>query len=433
MGEGWSDFYSFDYLVARGLLDQSNAVSGELLYDRYLDRNTPLTRTQAVDCAIGATSANCQQLDGVGEGGYTYGDIPRQLGTEVHNVGEMWAQTLWEVRQELGRRAAVRIITSAMTLSPDDPSLLDMRNAIVQADRTIYDGDHEAALWTIFAARGLGYFAASIDSADAAPVEDFSPPPPADAQPGTLSGVVRDAAGAPVADAVVLVAGFSAVATTDENGTYTIEGLAPGTYPKVIARAAGFEPDVVEATVTANDTAAVDFVIRRDWAASSGGAQVASFDGPDYTRFGCGPANALDLSSGTGWGSITTDSEDNQAESAEDVVPKSLVIELPESIDITSFAVDPTATCGDGGSSSTADYRLEVATSADGPWTEVANGTFTPADQGSLVPVPATVPAAQRYVRYTMLSPQVPDFAECPEGFDGCQYMDTTEVAVYAD
>ncbi len=119
--------------------------------------------------------------------------------------------------------------------------------------------------------------------------------------------------------------------------------------------------------------------------------------------------------------------------SADDVVPKSLVIKLPETVDITSFAVDPSATCGDGGSASTADYRLEVSTSADGPWTEVAAGTFDAADQGTLVPVEATAPAAQGFVRYTMLSPQVPDFAECPEAFDGCQFMDTTEVAVYTD
>lgn len=439
MGEGWSDFYSFDYLVARGFLDHSKAVPGELLYDRYLDRNTPLTRTEAIDCPVGVPAPNCRQLDGSTQGGYTYGDIAGALGTGVHNVGELWGQTLWEIRQRLGRQTAVRLITSAMTLSPDDPSMLDMRNAILSADRVLYEGDHYIALWQIFANRGLGFFAASIDAADAAPAEDFSTPPPASAARGTVSGVVSDGAGAPVADAVVLVAGFAtgidsgAVATTAADGSYSISGLAPGTYPKVVARAPGFEPDRTAVTIVSDQQTTADFTIRRDWAATSGGATVADFDGPDYTRFGCGPGGALDLSSGTGWGSVTTASEDAPAESAGDVVPKSLVIELPAAIDIASFAIDPSATCGDGGSSSTADYRLEVSTSVDGPWTEVAEGTFTPADQGTLVPVAASAPAAQTFVRYTMLSPQVPDFAECPDAFDGCQFMDTTEVAVYAD
>ena len=49
-----------------------------------------------------------------------------------------------------------------------------------------------------------------------------------------------------------------------------------------------------------------------------------------------------------------------------------------------------------------------------------------------LVDIPVDAPGTT-YVRYTMLSPQVPDFAGCPDEFGGCQYMDTSELAVYDD
>ena len=59
-----------------------------------------------------------------------------------HADGEIWAQTLWELRQRLiakygavaGRQRAETYITRAMELSPPDPSFVDMRNAILQAE-----------------------------------------------------------------------------------------------------------------------------------------------------------------------------------------------------------------------------------------------------------------------------------------------------------
>jgi len=46
----------------------------------------------------------------------------------------------------------------------------------------------------------------------------------------------------------------------------------------------------------------VNWSVRRDWAASSGGGSVVSFTGPDYTP-DCGPAMLIDQSQVAGWGS----------------------------------------------------------------------------------------------------------------------------------
>lgn len=439
MGEGWSDFYSFDYLLTKGLVSNKNRVSGELMYDRYLTKNRPFTRTAAIDCSVRASKAPlCLQLDGDKTAGYTYGDIPRQLTTEVHNAGEVWAQTLWDIREALGHRTAMRLVTAAMLLSSDDPSMLDMRDAIITADKVIFSASHTGLLWKKFAARGFGYFAASIDGGDAEPVEDFNPPPSVNRAPGSISGTVSDTNGDPVAGAVVLVAGHTSglagtyTDVTGADGTYTIDSVVPGTYPKVVALADGFESGLAPAIVPAGNPVTVDFELRRDWAASSGGASVASFDGVDFSDFGCGPGALIDLAQGTGWGSTTGPTEDPVTAAAQ-IDPKQIVIALPQAVDITTIAVDPGNTCGDPGSSSTGDYRLEVSTDEAGPWTEVSSGTFTEADRGVLVALPVTVATPVSFVRYTMLSPQVPDYSGCPDAFGGCTYMDSSELAVYDD
>ncbi len=438
MGEGWGDFYSFDYLLDHGLLENNENKSGELMYDRYLSKNRAFTRTQAIDCAVGEDARLCKQVDGVGVGGYTYGDIPRQLTTEVHNAGEVWAQAMWDIHEVLGHEVTMRLVTSAMTLAPNDPSMLDMRDAMITADKVIYSKRHTAQLWKRFAARGYGYFAASIDAADTEPVEDFHRPPAAGLTPGSISGTVTDTNGDPIAGAVVLVAGRTSGAignysdVTDAAGEYQIGGVVPGTYPKLVALGDGFESANTPVTVVEGEDTDVDLALRRDWAAASGGASVVDFEGVDYTPFGCGPGGLIDLSQGTGWGSTSGATED-PITSADQIDPKSIVIELPQAIDITAFAVDPGSTCGDAGSASTGDYLLEVAAAAAGPWVEAASGTFTVDDRGVMVDIPVTVPDGMQYVRYTMLSPQVPDFAGCPDDFAGCTYMDSSELAVYDD
>ncbi len=52
----------------------------------------------------------------------------------MHSSGEVWAQTLWSLRDRLGHTQTDSIVTRGMSLAPNDPSMLDMRNAIIQAN-----------------------------------------------------------------------------------------------------------------------------------------------------------------------------------------------------------------------------------------------------------------------------------------------------------
>jgi hypothetical protein len=207
-----------------------------------------------------------------------------------------------------------------------------------------------------------------------------------------------------------------------------------GTWPKVVASEPGYEPESDAVTVNSGQRTDFDPSLRRDWASASGGASIASFTGPDFTPFGCGPSAAIDLSQGVGWSSTTAATED-PADSEDDIVPKEIVIELPEQITVTSFGVNPSNTCGDPGSSSTADYEIYVAATPTGPWgSPVAEGTFGVEDRNQLVEIPLAAPEANvGAIRYVMVSPQVPDWSGCPFDYGGCTYMDTTEVTAYDD
>ncbi len=428
MGEAWSDWYALDYLINKDL-EADTAADGDVLMGRWVTSGGTI-RTQGIDCPVGSTSAACPGTATAGPGGYTYGDYGKIWaggGPQVHSDGEIWAQTLWDLRTAIGSKKAQSLITRAMELSPAEPSFLDMRNSILQADLVVNGGKQQKKIWTVFAARGMGYFAGAVSGADTAPVEDFSMPPAANTPRGTLTGTVVDTdSGAPVSGVTVGFGGHASgfagdyVATAAADGTYAIEGILPGTYPKVFVRGAGYDPQSRTVTVGSGVTT-LDWSVRRDWSASTGGARVVSATGPDYTAYGCGPVQLLDQSQGTGWGSDVAASGQH------------MVVRLPATIDIAELVINPSATCGDDPTASTGGYRVE--TSADGTaWTVAASGTF-PAGTVTPTTVPLTAGGTSvAFIRFTMLTTQGQDAGLCadPGATDsGCQYMDATELDVY--
>jgi extracellular elastinolytic metalloproteinase len=437
MGEAWSDWYALDFLVGQGL-ERDTVAPGELIVGRYVEAGGQnLIRTQPLDCPVGTTSAACPGTPGAGPGGYTYGDFGKVIGIpEVHADGEIWGETLWDLRKALGQRLSESLVTRAMELSPANPSFLDMRNSILQADKVGNKGRARNRIWSVFAQRGMGFFAAAADGDDAAPIEDFGLPPAKNSPKGTLRGTVTDVdTGKPIAGALVAFGGHASgfpgdyAALTDAAGHYAIRNVFFGTYQKVGGSAPGYDRVLVTVTV---DAAAQtqDFALRRDWAALAGGGSVVDFDGPDFSDFGCGPDRAIDQSLGNGWGSTT------DFDAAGVAAPKFVTVRLPLAVNIARFAVDPGNTCGDGDSASTRRFRIE--TSRDGTTFAVsASGRFGAADRHRLNPV---TPAAGtgdnvKLVRFTMIDPQLLDRGKplelCPGPFSGCQFMDMSELEVY--
>jgi hypothetical protein len=436
MGEAWSDWYAMDYLVHQGL-QRDGRKKADLVIFQYDGEGIFLDRTEPIDCKVGSQAKLCTGGTTGHTGGYTYADYGNiGGGPEVHSDGELWAQTLWDLRTKVGPKTADSLVTRAMELSPSNPSYLDERNAILLADNAAFGGRHRNAIWSVFAHRGMGFFAGSLGGDDTQPGADFHTPPAGNKR-GPISGTVTDQdSGEPIAGLNVSLAFQGApgnanpATTTASDGTYSLGPVPVGTYPKLSVSGPGYDPARASVKVTQGGVVK-NFSVRRDWAASSGGASIKSFTGPDYGE-SCDPAAATDTSQATGWVTSTGAVPD---EPSGTFVPHNVVIQLPQAIDVTQFAVDPASACGTGGSASTGQLRIE--TSPDGTtWTTAATKEFTVDDRGVLTPVtPAAGTANVKFVRITPLSNQTPSFdTNCPDGaFGGCTYTSLTEVEVYGD
>ena len=99
---------------------------------------------------------------------------------EVHNVGEIWALTLWEVRSRIiaanggsvptGNQIMLQLVTDALKMTPINPTYIDARDALIDADCATNSCANEQSIWDGFADRGLGYGARVSTAYGFAPV-----------------------------------------------------------------------------------------------------------------------------------------------------------------------------------------------------------------------------------------------------------------------
>ncbi len=425
MGEAWSDWYAEDLLNKEGYKPDSGTVGdvvmGELTF-------AGLLRSQPVDCPVGTTSPNCPGTPGAGPGGYTYGDFGAvDEGPEVHADGEIWLETLWDIRQALPDQLVRGLVTRGMELSPPSPSFLDMRNAIIQADIVNNGGANVDDLWQLFANRGMGYFASTLSGGDVTPVEDFSLPPVCGPDPcSTITGTVTDRlTGEPLQGANVGIGGLNtAVETgfdmglsdrTGADGTYVIRDVPDhDAYPALIFADTGYEP-FAKRHVVVDGSTTVDGTLIRDWASLSGGATLVSASPPDYTDFcGTGANGAFDLNLGSGWPSDAVGSTAGSDYTGR----RKATVRLPQRVDITAVAVASGGTCGDDATAGVKHFQVLTRTGRDAPW-KLAVDAKTDSD-GVLRPFEPVGGARNvRTIRFVMISNHGDPF-----------FMDVLEVSV---
>src|SRR6187551_946069 len=143
-----------DYLVKKGL-HRDRTKKADIRMFVYDGLGVNFDRTEPLDCKVGQKKAPLCKGGTTGHrGGYTYADYGDVAGgPEVHADGEIWAQTLWDLRDALGSKRSETLVTRAMELAPYTPSFLDMRNAILVADTAVYDGANHDTIWRVFAHR----------------------------------------------------------------------------------------------------------------------------------------------------------------------------------------------------------------------------------------------------------------------------------------
>jgi Zn-dependent metalloprotease len=229
MGEGWSDYWSIT-------INNDGAV-GE-----YVQNNTAGIRRAAYTVPAATVHDS-------------YADVCA-AGCEVHNDGEVWAVTLWDLRAQLGAATTDRLVLNGMKFTPTRPSFLNARDGILQADQNLNGGINRCAIWTVFARHGMGVSAVGNDGTTHTAASDvptdcggtctFSISPTSASQPaGGATGSVSVTAGAgcswsAVSNAtfITITAGSSGTgngtvsysvaantATTSRTGTLTIAGL----------------------------------------------------------------------------------------------------------------------------------------------------------------------------------------------------------------
>jgi extracellular elastinolytic metalloproteinase len=377
MGEAWSDWYAEDFLNQQGYKPDMPAVGdvvmGELSFAGEL-------RSQPVDCPVGTASPACPGGFATGPGGYTYGDFGKittfdgvNPAPEVHADGEIWLETLWDLRQALPNPLVRNIVTRGMELSPPSPSYLDMRNAIIQGDLVETGGANETTIWQVFANRGMGYFASSVGGDDVAPFQDFSTPPDCAIDPcHDVSGTVTDrVTGDPLDGATVGFAGlnsgfgFDLSDTTAADGNYTIVDVPDhDAYANFVFAATGYEPKVESNLVVNGANVTVNKALFRDWAALNAGASLRSFTPPDYIDFcGVNANGAFDLNLKSGWPSDAVGFNGSGVTG-----PRKAVVRLPTSVDISAIAVASGGACGDDATAAVKHFQLQTRRSKADPW-----------------------------------------------------------------
>jgi extracellular elastinolytic metalloproteinase len=276
MGEGWGDWYALDHLHREGY--QKDSVVGGFV-----------TGNKSRGIRNWAYEANPT----------TFGDIGYDLvGPEVHADGEIWTATLWQMRQalvakygqQLGSDISEHIVTDAMPLSPNNPSMLDERTAIITALDNRYHAraDFDTlvdTVYSVFAQRGMGVSARSHTS-----VDDPTGGNDTDGVPGfdnrnpelngVISGTVLNAStGKPVSGARIMLGRLEAratpVATTGPSGAFRITATQ-ATYP-ITVQAPGFGSKTFTGTaVTAGQTVTKNLVLSPNLASKTFGATSVS-------------------------------------------------------------------------------------------------------------------------------------------------------------
>ncbi len=161
-GEGWSDYF--------GLMMTTNWATAQITDGFNISRpvgNYVLAQTLAgngIRTKKYSTNFTVNNL--------TYAFVAAS-GGEVHDIGEVWAATLWDMTWNMiqidginpnlfnagatgGNSAALKLVIEGMKLQPCSPGFLDGRDAILAADQLLYAGRYHCAILSAFARRGMG-------------------------------------------------------------------------------------------------------------------------------------------------------------------------------------------------------------------------------------------------------------------------------------
>ncbi|KAF9945085.1 Fungalysin/Thermolysin Extracellular metalloproteinase 5 [Mortierella alpina] len=155
MGEGWGDFFATMFRQ-----DATHNYESEFDMGSYANGGQGIRRFP-YSTSLKTNPETFKIMDG-----------PNYWG--VHAKGEVWAQMLFEVYQNLHLRLpftdnwytkdktsyantlVLQLVVDGMKLQPCSPSFAQARDAIIQAEKVLTGGKYRCDIWKAFAKRGLG-------------------------------------------------------------------------------------------------------------------------------------------------------------------------------------------------------------------------------------------------------------------------------------
>jgi uncharacterized repeat protein (TIGR01451 family) len=166
MGEGWSDYFALMTTTNWGTALVSDGPTPRPL-GTYVFGEDPET---------GAGIRRYPYSTNMSINQWTYDMLSGIAASEPHDVGEIWAATLWDMTWNIiqtdginsnlfkandpgGNSVSLKLVTLGLKLQPCRPGFIDGRDAILKADTILYNGIHGCAIWNAFARRGMGIYA----------------------------------------------------------------------------------------------------------------------------------------------------------------------------------------------------------------------------------------------------------------------------------
>ena len=161
-GEGWSDYFALMVTTDWSATTKNDGVKPRPL-GTYVVGEDPVT---------GAGIRRYPYSTDMKINPWTYAGV-QTSGGEVHDIGEIWAATLWDMTWDLiqieginpdlynadgkgGNSISMKLVMLGLKLQACRPGFIDARDGILKADQMLYNGKYSCVIWSAFARRGMG-------------------------------------------------------------------------------------------------------------------------------------------------------------------------------------------------------------------------------------------------------------------------------------
>ncbi|MDZ4405532.1 M36 family metallopeptidase [Prosthecobacter sp.] len=269
MGEGWSDFYAMS--LQSEATDNVNGVYPMAGYSTYLLSGMTTNyyhglRRYPYCTDMTKAPLTYKDIDPTQASPHTGISLSPRYGSsngdpsQYHAQGEVWCNMLMECRANIitargwavGNELMLRIVTDGLKLTPANPTFIQARDAIIQADLVNNAGTNANYLWAGFAKRGMGASASGpVNSTTTGVVEAYDIPDDLQVSPATPF-VATGVLGGPFAPA-------SRAITLNNIGTAALNWTASASQPwLLLSRTAGSLAGGANDSITASFSAAAN-------------------------------------------------------------------------------------------------------------------------------------------------------------------------------